>query len=141
VLVCGFESVNGIVAPFPSFYFTWNTGVQTMVTKANLITTWFSNSQNVHCPIVDFKLYTLASSVYTLYTGQVYVDGTTKDLAVNTMPNNLKLTLYLRAETKAPIIGYQRFDILICGQEVVNLLISTKPEYKYFYKTNPAGSY
>lgn len=128
-MICGIELIPGKLPTVPSYYYTWNTGTFTI--EADLLNNWFSNTEPIHCPIVAFTLHTGPAPTYTPYTGQVIV-SVANGLQVNTLANNIKVNLFVRAETRAPVYGYQEFNVLICGQETVSLLATSKPEFKYY---------
>jgi hypothetical protein len=54
VLVCGLEIVTGTKNPIPSFYKDWNNGIFTLEED---LSTWFSNTEQIHCPIIAYELY------------------------------------------------------------------------------------
>lgn len=100
--------------PNPSFYHDWNNGIATLETS---LFNWFSNTEPVHCPIIGFDLffYNPESYTYELYNRIQTEITSSNELRLNTLPNNLKKSLAVRARTFSPQFGFQLFDFLICG--------------------------
>jgi hypothetical protein len=65
------------------------------------------------------------NNIYEVFDGTQASISKYNSLMAETTPTNYKVTIHIRAETLAPVYAFQKFDLLVCGQEEVLPIMDT----------------
>lgn len=132
VTICG-TTITLTSASNPQFNNALNSGVANQFTGPD-ITTWFGSLGSPDCSIVTYSLENLDATAYVLTA--ISIDSS-KKLIISTASSYI-ISLNLKVTTDLGITMSQRFDVHICGQEVLAAISATEKSYSYQYQSGTA---